>query len=78
MPYIIPETMPQDWIVAALDSLDIPVGDDRADRIEREMKATYIQCLNGSKVPTLMGQLRVACIATAQRYRNMPDAKPER
>lgn len=65
MPFIIPESMPQDWLVPALDGLGISVSDDRSEAIEAAMKKTYNDILVSARISTLNARLRVGCLASA-------------
>lgn len=69
MPYFIPEKMPVDWIVPALDGLSISSGDDRAEMIQAAMEQAYDAMLKGIGVAGINGKLRVACLAAAQRMK---------
>lgn len=70
MPYVIPETMPQDWLVPALESVNIPVTDDRAEHIEFMMKQTYRKLLDKNGLATLNARLRAACLASAHLHKD--------
>lgn len=70
MPYVIPESMPQDWLVPALESVNVPVTDDRAEHIEFMMQKTYRDFLDKIGMETLNARLRVACFASAQLHKD--------
>jgi hypothetical protein len=63
MPFIIPETMPADWIV------DFAVGDETG-RVADAMRAAYARVLGEQKLETLMGRLKAACLAAAEGARS--------
>lgn len=62
MPYVIPETMPADWVV------DFAVNGD-ADRIADAMRDTYVRVLGDQHLDGLMGRLKAACLAAAEHAR---------
>lgn len=62
MPFIIPETMPADWIV------DFAVDDATGD-IADAMRAAYDNTLKRQGLDSLMGRLKAACLAAAESAR---------
>ena len=62
MPYIIPETMPADWIV------DFAVDDTTGD-IADAMRSAYDNTLRRQGLDSLMGRLKAACLAAAENAR---------
>ena len=62
MPYIIPETMPADWIV------DFAVDDTTGD-IADAMRSAYDNTLKRQGLDSLMGRLKAACLAAAENAR---------
>lgn len=59
MPYIIPETMPADWLV------DFAIDDHTGD-IADAMRAAYARVLERERLDTVMGRLKAACLAAAE------------
>jgi len=56
MPYIIPETMPADWIV------DFAL-EDESGAIADAMRGAYANVLAREHVDGLMGRLKASCLA---------------
>lgn len=59
MPYIIPETMPNDWLV------DFAIDDD-SGQVADAMRAAYASGISRHSLDTLMGRLKAACLAAAE------------
>lgn len=65
MPYIIPETMPADWIA------DFAIDDTTGD-VADAMRIAYDNALKRQGLDSLMGRLRAACLAAAEGARRGP------
>lgn len=70
MPYIIPETMPADWII------DFAI-DDTTGEVADAMRAAYDRVLAEQRLDTLMGRLKAACLAAAENSRKSIPPLPE-
>jgi len=67
MPYIIPETMPADWIA------DFAI-DDTTGEVADAMRGTYARIIERERLDTLMGRLKAACLAAAEGRRGKVEA----